>query len=857
MADPVLSLDDAVAAELTVSGGKGATLVRLRAHGFPVPEGVVVTTDVYRTLVDNADIQESLSRLRAAREDGDTDQQRAVAAQIHEAIRSCSLPPSVWESLAARLPPGPYAVRSSATSEDLPDASFAGQYDTYLGVTEGTQLREAIVGCMASLFTDRAVAYRARNDVDTDRMAMAVVLQRMVEPDASGILFSADPITGERDISVIDAGPGRGDTQVSGRTTADTLRVNRRTDTVEGYRTGSKRTEHVLTDRDALALAAIGERIEKVLGSPQDIEWAIVDGEISVLQARPITALYPLPTPQPRDERTHVYFSFGHRQGMTGAMPPLVLGVWRELTEAVRRDFGLPELFAVTAGGRIYLDVTPYLTHPRLRLRMRQNLDYLDAPAAAAIDTLLTTRADEFPLRTPSLGGYWRAARALTHVGSAVGSLLRSFPRAMLTTDQAAERDRVERVYEAEIERAVETIQSGADPASHLAAGRAELYRSLSWLLDPFYGVFLSAFTAGWLLRQLVPEAHEHVDALALGVEDDVVYRMTSELRDLADFARGTPAETALLEGATLEELSELEGTGAFLAAFDAFLEKYGFRAVGEIDFSRPRYRENPTPLRNVVAGLLEADEPDPQRVHERLEARARDAERALTRKASPRHRPLVKRLIAIYRSYVGIRELPKFVLSKLLDHLRTQVLDAAAELVAAGALSDPEDVWLLEFDELQRALEDPRTLTGVDFPARRRQHEMHERLAPPRIITSDGYVPRGTASETTTEGQLRGTGTSPGVAEGPVRVVTDPTTQLLSSGDVLVATYTDPGWTPLFLNAAAVVTEVGGRLTHGSLVAREYGIPAVVAVEDATTRLQTGERVRVDGTKGTVERLD
>ena len=857
MADPVLSLDDAVAAEPAVSGGKAATLARLRSHGFPVPAGVVVTTDVYRTLVDDADIREPLARLRAAREDGDTDHQRAVAAQIREAIRSCSLPPSVRESLEATLPPGPYAVRSSATSEDLPEASFAGQYDTRLGVSSREELHEAIVGCMASLFTDRAVAYRARNDVDTDRMAMAVVVQRMVEPDASGILFSADPMTGERDVSVIDAGPGRGDTQVSGRTTADTLRVNRRSDTVEGYRTGSERTGHVLTDRDALALAAIGARIEDALGSPQDIEWAILDGEISVLQARPITALYPLPTPQPRDDRTHVYFSFGHRQGMTGAMPPLVLELWQEVTEAVRGDFGLPEPFAVTAGGRLYLDVTPYLTHPRLRRRMRQNLDYLDAPAAAALDTLLTARADEFPLRTPSLGGYWRAARSLTRVGSAVGSLFRPLPRAMLTTDRAAERDRVERVYETEIERAVDTIRSGTDPASRLAAARAELHRSLSWLLDPFYGVFLSAVTAGWLLRRLVPEADEHVDALALGVEDDVVYRMTSELGELADTARGTPAETALIEGATLEELSELEDTDAFLAAFDAFLEEYGFRAVGEIDFSRPRYRENPTPLLNVVAGLLEADEPDPQRVHERLDARARDAERALAREASPVLRPLVKRLVATYRSYVGIRELPKFVLSKLLDQLRTQVLGAAAELVAAGALSDPDDVWLLAFDELQRGLEDPRTLAGVDFVGRRRQQETLERLSPPRIITSDGHVPRGTAPETAVDGQLRGTGASPGVAEGPVRVVTDPTTQRLSTGEVLVAPYTDPGWTPLFLNAAAVVTEVGGRLTHGSLVAREYGIPAVVAVEDATTRLQTGDRVRVDGTEGTVDRLD
>lgn len=889
MIAPVLSLDDALAREPTVSGSKAATLARLRSLDFPVPEGVVVTTGAYRRLVDDSAVEDAIDRLDAAltaeadERDSDAPGRATVAADVRAAIEARTLPPDVADALHERLAAVAtdrdgrsggghgqhgvdevtYAVRSSATTEDLPGASFAGQYDTHLGVGGGEELERAVVECMASLFTDRAVSYRSRAGI-ADGVEMAVVVQRMVEPDASGILFTADPLTGDRTVALVDAGPGRGEAQVAGTKTADTLRVDRERGAVVEYRLGEGREERVLTDRDARALAAIGGRVEAALGSPQDVEWALRDGRLSVLQARPVTALFPVPTSPPSDRGSRVYYSFGHRQGMPEAMPPLVADVWRGLIAEVWAEFGLARDFPATAGGRLYLDLTPFLAGDRLRERLLRNFEVVDEPAAAELRALLESHGETFPLAGPSLAGRARAVAVGARLVPLVGGLLRGLPGALVQTDPATTRERVRVVYDAHTDRVVRRIRAGETSAVRLEVARDQLHGVVDWLLEPFYGPFLSALLAGSALRRLAPDPSV-VDDLALGIGHDVVYRMTMELDDLAVVAAETPAvETALRDGATLDDLESVPGSEPFRTSFADFLDRYGFRGVGEIDFSRPRYRDDPSILLNVVASTVEAGRAgEHRRLGDRRQQRARDAERRLRAAVSPPLRPLVGHLAAVYREYMGLRERPKFVISRLLAELRAQVLAAGTDLAERGAIPTVDDVWLLTFDELLLAVDDPRTLSGVDVEARRTEFERVRSLPAPRVVTSDGYVPRVSrngredTSERAAAQSLRGTGAAPGVVEGVVRVVTDPGTERLARGEVLVAPYTDPGWTPLFVNAAAVVTEVGGRLTHGSLVAREYGIPAVVAVDGATRRLVTGERVRVDGSAGTVERLD
>ncbi|MFB6073864.1 MAG: PEP/pyruvate-binding domain-containing protein [Haloarculaceae archaeon] len=857
MTPTVVPFAASLATDPTVSGGKGASLATLRRHGVPIPDGVVVTTATYRAVIDDPAVSTRMADLEDAVTAGDEARIGTAAGALREAIRSRPLPETVTAALADQAGEGSWAVRSSATAEDLPEASFAGQHDTHLDVRGERALCRAVSDCLASLFTDRAVAYRARNNLPATGVEMAVVVQRFVEPDASGILFTADPLTGRRSVAVIDAGPGRGDTQVSGRATAETFRYDRDSGVVLEYRAGAD--GRTLSDDDAAALVAVCERIESLFGRPQDVEWALRDGSVSILQSRPITALFPVPTPAPDDGRTHVYYSFGHRQGMTDAMPPLVLDVWRAFTNRLAAASGLRGRLGVTAGGRLYVDLTPYLSHPRLRDRVVANFETIDQPGGRALRSLLEERPGDFPLRERSLAGAARSMRAVGRALPFARALLGSLPRALMGSDPDHVAERLRETYRSETERALAAIREGPTVAARLDRARSELFDSMDWLLEPFYAPFLAALVAGRALRRLLPNHRVRVEELALGAEDDAVYRMTLALGDLADEARASPGlAAALRSGATLADLREREDTDRFLESFDAFLGEYGFRAVGEIDWSRPRYREDPRPLLNVVAGTLETGEEGAHRRQARaLTARADAAERALHRAANPAVRPLVRRLTRVYRGGVGIREHPKFALSPLLAELRSQTLAAADSLVDAGALPERSDVWLLSFEELRNGLEDDRSLAGIDWAARRREHERNARLAAPRILTSDGEVPRPSAASEGAETRFAGTGAAPGVVVGTVRVVTDPGQTVLKRGEVLVARYTDPGWTPLFLNAAGIVTEVGGRLTHGSLVAREYGIPAVVAVDGATTHLQTGDRVRVDGTNGVVERLE
>ncbi|WP_435347706.1 PEP/pyruvate-binding domain-containing protein [Haloarchaeobius sp. HRN-SO-5] len=859
----VLALDDDRAADPETAGSKAATLARLRGAGLPVPDGFVVTTDTYRTLVDDPETRGLLAALDEAIEAGDDERRDRTAADVRERIESRPLPDDVVEGVEDHLGEGAYAVRSSGTAEDLPGTSFAGQYETVLDVSGRDEVLDAVRTCLASLFTDRAVAYRARNGIPTADAAMAVVVQRFVDPESSGILFTADPVTGDRTVSVVDAGPGRGDTQVAGLETADTLRVDSETGDALDYRLAPGRSERVLSDGDVAALVDLGARVSAVLDGPQDVEWAIVEGdeerpvgEVVLLQSRPVTALFPLPEPRPTDDRLHVYYSFGYRQGMPEAMPPLVLDVWRRLIDTAWEQYGLTGRFAAMAGGRLYIDLTPYLVRPWLGRRIRSTLRSIDEPAAEALSVLVDERGDDLPWSGWTVDRVRRTAGTLVRVAPTVGRVLGRIATAFVSSRPEGAPDRARVVYEANCRSAVRRIRSHDAPEGRVRAAVDELEASVSWLLDEFYP-FYASMLAGSALGRLRPGQADDVARLASGIRDDPVRRMGAELDDLADVARDDPAVVAALrDGASLDDLASVSGSGPFLDAFEAFLDEYGFRAAAEIDFSRPRYREDPTLLLNAVAGHLESGGGPDERAAT-PERTADEAARSLVDGANPLLRPLVRRLVRVYSGYLGLREYPKYALSKLLAELRTQVQAAGEHLAATPYLADAEDVWFLDLDELLECLADPSELAAIGLPARRRSYERHRRTAAPRIVTSDGYVPPSRHREPASSSTLTGTAAAPGVVEGVVRVVTDPGTERLERGEVLVAPYTDPGWTPLFLNAAAVVTAVGGRLTHGSLVAREYGIPAVVAVEDATTRLRTGERVRVDGTRGVVERLD
>ncbi|HXF60790.1 MAG TPA: PEP/pyruvate-binding domain-containing protein, partial [Caldilineaceae bacterium] len=408
------------ASRLPQVGGKGANLGEMTRAGFPVPPGFCVTTEAFRAFMEAAQADSSQAESIYARLDAlaadDLEGVRAAGAAIRAQLKDAPIPAPVaaaiiaaWQAQGSDFA---YAVRSSATAEDLPEASFAGQQDTFLNVRGQDELLARVRDCWVSLFTDRAILYRAQNGFAHREVQLAVVVQQMVEPEVSGILFTADPVSGHRGCITINAGYGLGEALVGGLVTPDLYLVDKRSGQIIDVQVGDKqlairpapgggvvreaiqgaaRTQRVLDDAQVQALAALGTRVESHYGAPQDIEWALAGGRLFLLQTRPITSLFPLPEPRPTDSALHVYFSVSHAQVMTDPMPPFACSVWRLVF-----PFGKPgpiennNPYVATAAGRLYLDITPLLLMPKLgKLLPRFIRAIVDALSGAALQEVV------------------------------------------------------------------------------------------------------------------------------------------------------------------------------------------------------------------------------------------------------------------------------------------------------------------------------------------------------------------------------------------------------------------------------------------------------------------------------------
>jgi len=883
----VLPFEAIGAADLPRVGGKGANLGELAAAGFPVPGGFCVTTAAFqRFLAGSRAVAEGVYAALGALEAGDVEGARDAGARVRDRLGRLPMPADVrdavlaaWQSAGADAA---YAVRSSATAEDLPDASFAGQQDTYLNVRGADALLDAVHRCWISLFTDRAILYRLENGFDHDAVSLAVVVQRMVVPAVSGILFTADPLTGNRRVASIDAGFGLGEALVGGLVSADLYRVDKPTGallearvadkalairplpdggTVRQALVGEARTQASLTADQAIALASVGARIEAHFGRPQDIEWVIDDaGATWIVQSRPITSLYPLPQPAPADEALHVYLSFGHAQVMTDAIRPLGRSTLRTLVP-FGKD-GPPELendLFAEAGGRLYVDATPLLAVPPLRHALPRFLRIADPLIASALGTVIARPA--FGQRVGAVAGAATRERVARFM---VPLLARALAWVAWRNP-----DRAVGALAAAGDARVAAMRADIDGADGLAERVRAARVALGTLFGPLVREAIPVIAGGMLARLALQRlaTRDDLNALLRGLRGNVTTEMDLRVGDLADAARVTPEVAEAIANRPPDEallsLAAMPEAGPFRAELAAFLADYGMRGGSEIDLTRDRWRDDPAPLLRVVAGSLQRDDVGAHRA--RFAALSAQAEAAAERLvASARHGLLgplralaVRRLARVVRGLLAGREHPKFALVRAMDLARLVAFEAGDALVAADRLEARDDVAYLRWDELEAALAQPELDVAGRVQARRAEHARDARRRPPRVMTSDGEVVTAAAmADGAPERALIGTAASGGVYEGVVRLVDDPGATVLRPGEVLVAPFTDPGWTPLFINAGALVMEVGGLMTHGSVVAREYGIPAVVGVVDALSKLSTGQRVRVDGDGGWVEVL-
>jgi rifampicin phosphotransferase len=870
---------------LAVAGGKAANLGELVGAGFPVPAGFCVTTAAYDLVVADAGLGPTLAEL-AGTQPEDTARLTRLAGEARSHLSDAIVPDFLAQAIAEAyegLGDGetvPVAVRSSATAEDLPQASFAGQQDTYLNVVGVESVLDAVRRCWASLWTDRAVSYRAKNGIDPHSVRLAVAVQRMVGASVAGVLFTANPVTGRRRQAVIDASPGLGEAVVSGMVNPDHFVVNTATGEIVERRLGDKRvaimagsaggTQRVeleageegasLSDGQVLALARLGERVEEHYGMPQDTEWAIDDGGIWLLQARPITTLFPLPEGAPtKEEDLRVYFSFSVAQGVYRPLTPMGIQTFRLITSALATLAGRPPRnpyrgapFFTEAAGRIFVDITPVLRSKRGRRLFEWAMRNMEA---RTVDIVGHLAADP------------RLAPVPTPVRPVLDTILTVFVRGRipLRVVEALARPEKARARAARVEaqfRAAEDVPP--DAAECLAAAERLLLEGPPDMLPYIPPVFAAGLAAnalaGKLLGGLATDDERRVAMRAL--PHNPTTEMDLALWSLAKEARADPDIARMLGEIPPERLAE-EYRGGSLppklqTSLAGFLRLYGHRGVAEIDLGLPRWSEDPAYILSVLANYLRLD--DPEAAPDVQFARAtREAEQMvdeLIRRATNKGRlrgALVRFLLGRARALSGLREMPKFCIVLLMAHARELLWTVGRELAETGRLQSAGDIFFLSVPEAWAAL------AGEDLrPVVRDRRAVYEqeigRRHVPRLLLSDGTEPTpGTHHATGSDGVLRGTPASGGVVTQKAHVILDPGEAGLEPGEILVAPSTDPGWTPLFLTAGGLVMEMGGPMSHGAIVAREYGIPAVVGVPDATELIETGRRITLDGSAGEV----
>ncbi len=855
----VLDFHEIDQTQVALVGGKGARLGELsRIEGVRVPPGFCVTTDAFRRmLAETPSIDDRLDRLDRLTPD-DREAIRGLSAEIRQALEGTAIPEDLGSTITRQLDEhAAYAVRSSATTEDLPSASFAGQHDTYLNIVGPAAILLHVSRIWASLFTERAVTYRLRHGLGHQKVQMAVVVQRMVFPAAAGILFTADPVTSNRKVASVEASFGLGEALVSGLVNPDVYTVRDgevvaktiatkqlaiRAAPVSGTQEQTIATERqqqpTLTDAQVVELVRLGRRIEAHFGRPQDIEWCLVDNRFEIVQSRPITTLFPIPAAD--DDENHVYVSVGHQQMMTDPMKPLGL--------SLHQLVALPRMYE--AAGRLFVDVAPRLASPATRAPTLQALGKSDPLIGDALQTILE-RGNFIPSIPDGPGG--------PPPGGAP---------APIETDPAIVTELIERTQDsvAVLKREIRT-KCGTALLDFILADIQELKRLLS---DPLsLQVIMAGIEATWWLNESFETwlgERNAADTLTQSAPGNVTSEMGLALLEVADVIRPYPEVVAFLEQVQdedfLERLAKLPGGRQARDSIQAYLDRYGMRCVGEIDVTRPRWRERPSTLVPLLVGNIKNFEPGAgQRRFEQGRQQAWEAEQELLERVralpdGAQKADEAKRMIDRVRTFIGYREYPKYGIVSRYFVYKQSLLQEAERLVEADVLAEQEDVFYLTFQELGDVVRTNQADEQL-ISQRKDAFRSYHALTPPRVLTSEGEVIAGAYRRgNAPAGALIGLPVSGGTVEGRARVILDMSEADLEAGDVLVTTYTDPSWSPVFVAIAGLVTEVGGLMTHGAVIAREYGLPAVVGVEQATQLIRDGQRIRVHGTDGYVEIL-
>ncbi|MFZ5965710.1 MAG: phosphoenolpyruvate synthase [Bacillota bacterium] len=862
--------------KLMIVGGKGSNLGELsRIEGLRVPEGFCVTTEAYKRIIRHNEafneLLDQLSLLKAH----DRERIGEISKKVRRVIEEAAIPKDIEEEITGYISKVgeeyAYAVRSSATAEDLPLASFAGQQDTYLNIIGKDAILQHIRKCWASLFTDRAVTYRIQNGFDHRKVYLSVVIQRMIFPQASGIMFTTDPVTSNRKVLSIDASFGLGEALVSGLVNADIYKVregsivNKKISTkklaVYAVKEGGTEEREIdarqqnmqtLTDEQILQLEAMGRKIEAHFSCPQDIEWCLSEDTFFIVQSRPITTLYPIP--EVKDGNNRVYISLGHQQMMTEAIKPLGISFIQLMSLWFTAGAGSP------AGGRLFIDVTYDLSSPVGRKILINSTGGADVLMHNGLSGLMKRKdfvkslpqgKGSINMSTGALAWLMQAIKIYWKNEEAIAAIVDS----LIVHNEGLIQD---------MEKGIGSA-TGDDLFEFIVQDIKQLntYDPLSMGVMVVWGM-----TSNWINKKMEKWLGEKnaIDTLTKSVPNNITSEMGLALMDVSDVVRQYPEVTEYFKNVNdetlFEDLSKLEGGDTVSASIRAYLEKYGMRCSGEIDITRTRWSEKPTTLIPMILSNIKNFEPDSSRVifeQGRLEAEQKKQELLSKLEQLPSGRRKAKKagkMISVLRNVTGYREYPKYSIIRRYQIYKNALMKEAVKLVQKGVIKEKEDIYYLSFEELREVVRTNRLDYSI-ITGRKEAHKGYVKLTPPRVMTSEGEVISGEYNTgNIPKGALAGTPVSSGVIEGRARVVLKLEDANIEDGDILVTAFTDPSWTPLFVSVKGLVTEVGGLMTHGAVITREYGLPGVVGVENATKLIKDGQRIRVNGTEGYVEIL-
>ena len=873
----IYDFSDKFDAELSQVGGKAFSLIRMSKAKLPVPPGFVLPVSFFDDWF--VALEETKAWAKFVNSEGEAAMQKNCKALKAEAAKlrfSEVQAQAISDALKKVDAPSPvFAVRSSSPEEDLEGSSFAGGYETILGV-KSDQLEDAVIRAFSSCLDHRIVVYKQQHGFDWKKPRIAVVVQLQIASEIAGVGFSVNPITNYFDEAVFNANWGLGETVVAGLATPDTFIVNKVNNSIVSKELGAKQvsivlkedggteevkdsrsTQLTLSDSQVLELAKMIADVEGLYKRAVDIEWAYSKDKLYLLQARPVTTNIPLPEEMitaPKDRRRLYLDATISVQGLYKPLSPMgtsfIRTLFRKATKYLfNRDFtqNVVDSPVIATQGRLYLNLSNVfaLAGKENVVKVISNMDHLTSRALESVDPAQYQTTSKEIKKHPTHLLIWRAPQMGLRFANAVllpemadkkcQTVIREF---MKWGRDFAKKDMAFSTFaETLTEKTAVTIFTNTVPR------------------------FLSSRVALEEMKKCAGEelvASVDFNSLEKSLPHNPTVEMGLALYQLAKL---------LPEGLDAKELSERLVSGAdlsteFKLAWRRYMDLYGHRGPTELDMASPRYRDDPKTLLEQVISLRKSstDEDNPQA---RFDANKKERQNAAKRisaeigKKDPLKQQLFKASYHVYENLGGYREAHKYLLIFALDLVRQRVLKHAKEFVHEGRLDNEEQVFDLTIEQVQKALGDWK----FDLrKAGRENRKFIDRLAAckqlPSLIDSRGLIIRPPRREAKV-GEFLGSPISAGIARGPAKTLHSPDEKPLNKGEILIAQATDPGWTPLFVNASAVVLEIGGMLQHGALVAREYGLPCVAGVENATELWKDGTILEVDGANGIIRVIE